>query len=105
MTFGAVIFTLFAIAANVGDILTTQRGLALGAKEANPIAKWLFEKTSVRAAWWLKGLLVIALVWTWFNASIEIYMAVCFVMFATGSYAVASNTGVIQKILKRKAKT
>lgn len=101
MIFGAILFTILAVVANVGDVLTTQRGLALGAKESNPIAKWLFKVVGFYSAWWLKGLLVIALIFVYRNFSLEVYIVVCFVMAATGSFAMANNNGVIIRALRK----
>lgn len=103
MIIGAIILTIMAVAANIGDVLTTQRGLALGAREANPFARWVFKVTSVQSAYWLKGLMALALAWVLRNFSVEVYCAVAFVMAATGSFATAHNTGVIARIMRRRA--
>lgn len=102
MIVGAIIFTLLAITAQVGDLLTTERGIELGAREKNPVAVWLVRNTGQWGFYGLKILAALALVWSWFNLSIELYIVVCFLMFVTGTYAVMNNTGVIQRILRRK---
>lgn len=103
MIVGAIIFTLLAIAAQVGDLLTTERGIELGAREKNPVAVWLVRNFGQWGFYGLKLLAALALLWSWFNLSPELYIVVCFAMFATGSYAVMNNTGVINRILKRRA--
>jgi Domain of unknown function (DUF5658) len=102
MIFGAILFTLLAVLAQVGDLLTTERGIELRAREKNPVAVWLYARFGQWAFYGLKILAGLALVWSWFNLSIELYLVVCFLMFITGSYAVMNNTGVIQRILRRK---
>ncbi len=99
----AVILTLTAIAANVGDIWTTQRGLALGAKESNPVAKWIFAKLGVRAAWLLKAVMAGALAYVWLNWSTLVYCIAAGAMTASGAYATWHNYGVIQKRLAKRA--
>lgn len=101
MTLGVLIFTLLAIAAQVGDLLTTERGIELGAREKNPAAVLLVRNFGQWGFYGLKILAGLALVWCWFNLSPELYIVVCFLMFVTGSYAVMNNTQVIQRILRR----
>lgn len=103
MTTGVIIFTILAIAAQVGDLLTTERGIELGAREKNPVAVWLVSRFGQYGFYLLKALVALALLWSWFNLSTPLYIVVCFLMFATGGYAVANNTGVIQRILRRRA--
>lgn len=102
MTLGAIIFTLLAVAAQVGDLLTTERGIELGAREKNPVAVWLVRNFGQWGFYGLKILAGLVLAWSWFNLSPELYIVVCFLMFVTGGYAVANNTGVIQRLLRKR---
>lgn len=102
MTLGAIIFTILAIAAQVGDLLTTERGIELGAREKNPVAVWLYARFGQWGFYGLKILAALALLWSWFNLSTPLYCVVCFALAATGSYAVMNNTGVINRLLRRR---
>ena len=49
-----VLFALLVLS-QVADLYLTQRALSLGAKEANPVSRWIIERTG---SVWLGGLAV-----------------------------------------------
>lgn len=56
--FSTLMLILF-VALQVGDVLTTNKALATGAKEANPIVKWLMDKIGDK--WWVIKIPIIAI--------------------------------------------
>jgi hypothetical protein len=101
MIFGVIILTLAAIATNVGGILSTERGLARGTNDKNPIARCIFERTGVGAAWWLEALRAVVLVVLWFRPSLLPYCISAGAMTAAGAHATWHKHGVVQHPLAR----
>jgi hypothetical protein len=98
----ALIFTALAIVASIGDAMTTKEGLELGAKEKNPIAAFIFRITGNRPYLFKFAIIIPLMVFAYLRFSIGLYCVVAFLVFATGGYAIANNTGVIQRIIRRK---
>lgn len=92
---------LLAIAASIGDVVTTKRFLALGITEANPIARWLFDRVGVAAGGALLKLLWVVPVVVadrLYPGHIAVKATLAFLVLLNG-YAVLHN---LENIRRRK---
>lgn len=99
---GALIFTALAIAASIGDAMTTKEGLELGAKEKNPVAAFIFRITGNRPYLFKFAIIIPLMIAAYFYFSPGLYAVVAFLVFVTGAYATMHNTGVIQRIRRKR---
>ncbi len=99
---GALIFTMLAIVASIGDAMTTKAGLELGAKEKNPVAAFIFRITGNRPYLFKFAFIIPLMIVSYLYFPLPFYIVVAFLVFVTGSYATAHNTGVIERIRRKK---